>query len=129
MPRDTRVITGRVLTGLAVAFCIFDASGKLLVIQPVVEGMTKLGWPVHLSAPVGAILLTCLTVHLIPRTAVLGAVLLTGFFGGAVASQMRIEAPLPGFTLFPVYMGILIWGGLYLRQPRLKSLFPLVGAG
>lgn len=121
MPRNRRAITGRVLTGIASAFLLFDISGKLLVVPQVVDAMDKLGWPLQLAVPVGVILLGCLVLHLIPRTAGLGAVLLTGFLGGAVASQLRVGNPLLGYTLFPVYIGALVWGGLFLRQPRIAG--------
>lgn len=117
--------TGRILSGVVVAFLLFDVVGKFIVPAPVVEGMTKLGWPVTLSRPLGAILLTCVIVYVLPRTAVLGAILLTGYLGGAVATHMRVGDPLFSHILFPTYVGLLAWGGLFFREPRLRQLIPL----
>ncbi|MEA2764071.1 MAG: hypothetical protein QOK07_475 [Gemmatimonadaceae bacterium] len=113
---------GRIMSGIAVLFLIFDGVTKLMVITPVVEGMRKLGYPVPLAPVIGAILLVCVVLYLIPRTAPLGAILLTGYLGGAVASQLRIEMPLFGYTLFPIYVAVLAWGGLYLRDSRVRGL-------
>ncbi|MDQ6690144.1 MAG: DoxX family protein [Gemmatimonadota bacterium] len=104
-------------------FLIFDGVTKLMEIPPVVKGFTELGYPVTLSPVIGTILLVCVVVYLIPRASVLGAILLTGYLGGAVASQLRIGKPLLGYTLFPIYVAVLIWGGLYLRDNRVRALF------
>ncbi len=115
--------TGRIITGVVVLFLIFDGVTKLMEIPPVVKGFTELGYPVTLSPVIGTILLVCVVVYLIPRASVLGAILLTGYLGGAVASQLRIGKPLLGYTLFPIYVAVLIWGGLYLRDNRVRALF------
>ena len=120
--------TGRVLSGLAVAFLIFDSVGKLLRVQPVVEGTIVLGYPVSVIFPLGVTLLSCVLVYLVPRTAVLGAVLLTGYLGGAVATHVRVGNPLFSHVLFPTYVAALLWGGLLLRDRRLRVLLPLRGA-
>ncbi|HEV2017856.1 MAG TPA: DoxX family protein [Gemmatimonadaceae bacterium] len=118
-----RLWAGRIMSGIVVLFLIFDGVTKLMKVAPVVEGMQKLGYPVPLAPAIGAILLICLIVYVIPRTAPFGAILLTGYLGGAVASQLRIEMPLLGYTLFPIYVAVLAWGGLYLRDSRVRSLF------
>lgn len=115
--------TGRIMSGLVIAFLAMDVVGKFVVPQPVVEGMAKLGWPAHLSVPVGVILLICVTLYAIPRTAIVGAILLTAYFGGAVATHMRVQDPLFSHILFPVYMGILAWGGLFCRYEKVRVLF------
>ena len=118
-----RLWAGRIMSGIAVLFLIFDGVTKLMVIQPVVDGMRKLGYPVPLAPVIGAIVLICVVLYVIPRTAPLGAILLTGFLGGAVASQLRIQMPLLGYTFFPIYVAVLAWGGLYLRDGRVRALF------
>lgn len=116
--------TGRVLGGLAAAFLIFDSIGKLLRVQPVIEGTVSLGYPVGVIIPLGVTLLTCVLVYLVPRTAVLGALLLTGYLGGAVATHVRVGNPLLTHTLFPTYVAALLWGGLMLRDRRLRAFLP-----
>lgn len=114
---------GRVLSGLAVLFLLFDGVMKFFMdkLPPeALEAGAALQWPVELMPTVGTILLTCLLLYVIPRTAILGAVLLTGYLGGAVASHIRVSNPLFSHTLFPIYIAILIWLGLYLRDARLK---------
>jgi hypothetical protein len=118
-----RLWTARIMSGIVVLFLIFDGVTKLMTITPVVEGMHQLGYPVPLAPAIGAILLICVVVYVIPRTAPLGAILLTGYLGGAVASQLRIGMPLLGYTLFPIYVAVLAWGGLYLRDSRVRALF------
>jgi hypothetical protein len=114
---------GRIMSGIVVLFLLFDGVTKLMTITPVVEGMRKLGYPVPLAPVIGSIVLICVVLYVIPRTAPLGAILLTGFLGGAVASQLRIGMPLLGYTLFPIYVAVLAWGGLYLRDSRVRALF------
>jgi hypothetical protein len=118
-----RLWTGRTLSGIVVLFLLFDSITKLITIKPVVDGMRQLGYPVPLAPVIGAILLICVVLYVIPRTAPLGAILLTGYLGGAVASQLRLEMPLLGYTLFPIYVAVLAWGGLYLRDSRVRTLF------
>ena len=117
--------TGAIMTGIAILFLLFDGAGKLLVVPQVVEGSLQLGYPESTVRVIGLILLTCVLLYAIPRTSVLGAILLTGFLGGAVATHLRVGSPLLTHTLFPIYLGALIWGGLLLREDRLRALIPL----
>ena len=119
-----RVRTGWALTVLCGLFLIFDGVGKLLMPAPVVEATVRLGFPASQIQGVGILLLVCTLFYLIPRTTVLGAILLTGFLGGAVAIQMRAGSP-PFENLFPVLFAILVWAGVYLRETRLCTLVPL----
>ncbi len=119
------VRTGWVLSGLSVLFLLFDALSKLALERHVIAATTQLGFPLGAIQPIGLVLLVCTILYIIPRTAVLGAILLTGFLGGAVASKVRIMDPLFASTLFPVYFGLFVWGGLYLRNPRLRALLSL----
>lgn len=112
---------GRILGAVAVLFLLFDATIKLMVIPPVVDSFTRLGLPLHLPRGIGALELVCLIVYLIPRTAIPGAILLTGFLGGAVVTHVRVGDPLLTHVLFPVYIGALVWGGLLFRG-RLTAL-------
>jgi hypothetical protein len=116
--------TGRVMSALVVLFLLMDGIMKLVHPAPVVEGMTKLGFPLNLTATVGIVLLFCVVLYAIPQTSILGAILLTGYLGGAVASQLRVGLPLFGKVLFPVYFGVVTWGGLYCRDERLRALVP-----
>ncbi len=120
-----RLWTGRVLTALVSAFLLFDVTLKLLHPPMVVEGTAKLGYPESSIVVTGVLLLGCLLLHLIPRTAALGAVLLTGYLGGAVATHLRVGDPLWSHTVFPVYVGVLVWAGLVLRRPALALLLGL----
>ena len=114
-------LAGRIVSGLAALFLAVDGVMKLATPEPVVEAMAELGYPDRLTVGIGILLLTCLAVYLYPRTSIIGAVLLTGFLGGAIASNVRIEAGLFPMV-FPVILGAMIWGGLYLRDERLRSL-------
>ena len=116
---------GRVLTALPVLFLAFDVTIKLMKIQPVVDSFTQLGIPVELARVVGTVELICLALYCIPRTAVLGAMLLTGYLGGAVLTHLRIGSPLLSHTLCPIYIGIMLWGALWLRDLRVRVLIPL----
>ena len=113
---------GRVVTALPVLFLIFDFSIKLAHVQPVTDAFARLGIPDRLAVAVGILELICLAIYLVPRTAVAGAVLLTGFLGGAIMLHLRIGDPLFSHVLFPVYIGALLWLGLYLRDPRVRAL-------
>jgi hypothetical protein len=115
---------GAALSGLAVLFLLFDSAMKLVKVAPVVEAMQRMGFPDESARPIGLILLACLVLYLVPRTAVLGAVLLTGYLGGAVVTHVRVADPLFSHTLFPVYFGTLVWAGLYLRDARVRSIAP-----
>ena len=117
--------TGRILRGVAILFLLFDSVIHLMVIAPVVESFNQLGYPVDVAVALGVIELICLDLYVIPRTSILGAIMLTGYLGGAVATQLRIHAPLFSTALFPLYIGILVWGGLYLRNERLRALISL----
>jgi len=120
-----RLWTGRVLSGLGALFMIFDGIIHILRITPVVDGFSQLGYPLGVSATLGVIELLCVALYLIRRTSVLGAILLTGYLGGAIATQVRVGSPLFSTTLFPIYIALLLWGGLYLRDDRVRSLIPL----
>ncbi len=124
-PSRRRRLTGVTLSGLAVLFMLFDGVFKLLQAQPVMESMKSLGYPVHLAPTFGLLQLACLLLYVVPRTSVLGVVLLTGYLGGATASHVRQLAPLLTHILFPSYIAALLWGGLYLRDARLVVLNPL----
>jgi hypothetical protein len=119
-----RSTAGYVLTGLVAAFLTFDTVMKLLQLAPAVQGTTELGYPAGTVVVIGAIELVCLVLYLIPRTSVLGALVLTGYLGGAIATHLRVGSPLPTHTLFPIYVALLVWGGLYLRESRLRTLLP-----
>lgn len=116
--------TGRILTILAVLFMLFDGIGHLLRPAPVVQAFLQLGFPLRLSICLGIIQLACVLIYAIPRTAVLGAVLITGYLGGAVAIHMRVGNPIFECT-FPILIGILFWAGLLLRDARLRAIFPV----
>jgi hypothetical protein len=116
---------GWIMSGLMIAFMLFDAVSKLVLEHHVVEATTQIGFPSDVIRPLGIICLACTILYAVPRTSILGAILLTGYLGGAVASKVRIEDPLFSSILFGVYFGILIWGGLYLRNERLRALIPL----
>jgi ABC-type transport system involved in cytochrome c biogenesis permease component len=118
-----RLWVGRIMSGLAVLFLLFDSSTKLLRVEAVMKAAAQIGYPPSTMPPIGLILLVCVVVYLIPRTAVLGAVLLTGYLGGAVATHVRVGDPLMSHILFPIYFAVLIWGGLYLRDGRVQALF------
>jgi DoxX-like family len=119
------VWTGRILTALIVVFLLFDGIIKFMMIQPVIDTFGQLGWPVKHAYLIGAIDVACAILLAIPRTAMLGGVLLTGLLGGAIATHLRIDSPLVSHTLFGVYMGLIAWTGLYLRDPRVRALLPL----
>jgi hypothetical protein len=117
--------TGAIMSALPALFLLVDSVGKLIRPAPVVEATVQLGYPESVLLGLGIVLLTCTVLYVIPRTAILGAILLTGYLGGAVATHVRVGSPLFSHILFPVYLGVLIWGGLYLRDERLRALIPL----
>ena len=121
----TRVWTGRILSGLVVLFLFPDAIIKFMKPAPVVEAFAHVGWPLSLANALGIVLLVCIAIYVFPRTSVLGAILLTGYLGGAVATHLRAGDPLFSHVLFPTYLGVLLWLGLYLRDERLRALVPL----
>jgi len=116
---------GWVISGLPAAFLLMDGVMKLLKPKAVVEGTVKLGFSENVIVPLGITLICCVVLYLIPRTAVRGAILLTGYLGGAVASQVRVGMPLFGYILAPVYVAIFVWTGLCLRDRRMRALAPL----
>jgi hypothetical protein len=116
---------GRALSGFATLFLLFDASVKVLQLPMAVEATMQLGYPASVLIWLGLLQLACLVVYLIPRTAVLGAVLWTGYLGGAVATHVRVGNPLLGQVLFPVCVALLLWGGVWLRDERLRAVLPL----
>lgn len=120
----TRLWAGFILTAIPVLFLVFDVVIKLVVIEPVVESFTRLGYPASIARGIGILEAACLALYLIPRTSVLGAVLLTGFLGGAIATHVRVGDPFLTHSFFPLYVGLLIWAGLYLREERLRALLP-----
>jgi hypothetical protein len=115
---------GRVLSGLAVAFMLFDGGIKLVPLSVVTETMGQIGWPAtpELARGLGILALICTALYAVPRTSLIGAILLTGYLGGAIATQLRIGAPLFSHILFGVYLGLLVWGGLVLRDGRVRAL-------
>lgn len=122
-----RLWTGRAIGGLVAVFMLIDVAMKFMEPQAFAAGFVKSGWPLHLSPVLGWILLASTLLFLIPRTAVLGAILLTGYLGGAAASNLRLGLPLFSITLSPVYVGVLAWGALWLRDPAICALIPLRG--
>ncbi|HUR81966.1 MAG TPA: DoxX family protein [Thermoanaerobaculia bacterium] len=117
--------TGIALSTLAVLFLLFDAIGKLVRPQAVIEGTTQLGYPASVIIPLGIIQIICLILYIVPRTSLTGALLWTGYLGGAVATHVRIGNPLFSHILFPTYIALLLWLGLWLREQRLRALLPL----
>jgi len=124
MASKARIWAGRGASGLVALFLLVDGTMKLIGPSPVVEGSARLGYAAHLLVPLGIIELSCAILYLIPQTSALGALLLTGFLGGAVATHFRVEDPLLGFTFFPLYVATLAWAGLLLRDRRLRVLVP-----
>jgi hypothetical protein len=125
-PADVSAIarwTGRAATGIAVLFIVFDTAVKLVSAKVAVDATVQLGYAPHHVPAIGIIELACLALYLVPRTAFVGAVMWTGYLGGAVASNVRLDNPLFSHTLFPVYVAALLWGGLYSRDARLRALF------
>ena len=117
----SRVWAGNIVSGLGVLFMLMDGAMHLMAPAPVVEAFHQLGVPLSLAVPLGIIELLCVAVYVFPRTSVLGAVLLTGYLGGAVASHVRVGDPVFP-VVFPVLIGVLFWGGLFLRDDRLRTL-------
>jgi hypothetical protein len=126
-PSKSRLLTGRILSTLTVLFLIMDIVFKFIRPIPpqVMQSMTQLGFQPGLLTAIGILLAICTLLYVIRATSVLGAVLLTGYLGGAISVQVRVGNPLFGYILFPVYVGVLMWAGLYLREPRLLALLPL----
>jgi hypothetical protein len=117
--------TGWGMCGLMILFMLFDSISKIALESHVVEATTRIGYPIDVIRPLGVISLVCTLLYAIPRTSILGAILLTGYLGGAVASKVRIEDPMFSSVLFGVYFGLLVWGGLFLRDKGLRTLIPV----
>jgi DoxX-like family len=115
---------GRTMSAITSLFLLLDGVLKLLKPAPVVEATARMGYPENLILGLGILLLTCLAVYLIPRTSILGAILLTGYLGGAVSAHVRVRDDMFP-VLFPVIVGVLLWGGLFLRDARLRALLSL----
>jgi hypothetical protein len=122
-PSSRQRLAGRILSGIAIAFLTFDVAIKFAGIKEAVEGTVQLGWQPHHLPIIGTLGLICLVLYAIPRTAPIGAILWTGYLGGAIATHLRIDNPLFSHILFPTYVAAFIWGGLYLRDPRVRALF------
>ncbi|MBR1203439.1 MULTISPECIES: DoxX family protein [unclassified Bradyrhizobium] len=119
-------ITGRVVSGVVILFLLFDGAIKLLPLPVVTETMDKMGFGASdtLARSLGIITIVCTLLYSVPPTSILGAILLTGYLGGAIASHVRIGSPLFSHTLFGLYLGLMVWGGLYLRDGNLRALLP-----
>ena len=113
---------GRILSGIAVLFLVFDTVIKLVSAKAAVTGTVQLGYTADQLPILGAIEVVCLVLYLVPRTAPLGALLWTGYLGGAVATHVRLHNPLFSHILFPIYVALLLWGGLYLRDARVRAV-------
>jgi DoxX-like family len=124
-PSRKALWAGRILSGLAVLFMLFDAAMKVLELPVAVQGTTQLGYPESVVFGLGLVQLVCLAVYLLPRTSVLGAVLWTGYLGGAIATHVRLGNPLFSHVLFPTYVAAFLWLGLWLRDERLRAVLPL----
>jgi hypothetical protein len=114
--------TGRIITALNALFLLFDCAVKLMKSPQAVQGTIQLGYPESKVVPIGLVLLASLAFYLLPRTSILGAILLTGYLGGATATMVRVSSP---WVLFPVLIGMLVWAGLYFRDEQLRALIPL----
>ncbi|TPQ33252.1 hypothetical protein C2U70_19725 [Bradyrhizobium guangdongense] len=121
-------VAGHVMSGLVIAFMLFDAGIKLVPLDVVIKSTAELGYPASadLARALGVVALISTALYAFPRTAVLGAILLTAYMGGTVASHLRVGNPLFTHMLFGVYLALLAWAGLYLRDPRVRALLPLM---
>ncbi|ALC10359.1 DoxX family protein [Sphingopyxis sp. 113P3] len=128
LPSRRALIAGRILSGLVVAFLLLDCGTKLIAPQVAIDySPPGLGWRLDVATmrTLGLLLLIPTLLHIWPRTAMIGAILITGYLGGAIATHLRIDSPLASHTLFGAYLGILLWGGLWLRSPALRRLIPV----
>jgi len=125
MTAKWRLWVGWGLSSLVILFLLMDGGMKLAGPAFVVEAQERLGYPGSVTFGLGVLLVVCTALYAIPQTSVLGAILLTGYLGGAIASHVRIGDPWLSHTLFGVYMGLFVWGGLYLRNEQLRSLVPI----
>lgn len=124
-PSRTARIAGLIVSGLVVLFLLWDAVIHLANVTQVQEAMADLGFDPSLNRVFGIVLLVCLIAYVVPPTAILGAVLLTGYLGGAVATNLLTEQPILSTTLFPIYTGIFVWGGLWLRDMGVRRIMPI----
>jgi hypothetical protein len=128
VPTKGQLIAGRVLSGLVILFLLFDAGLKLASPETAIKySPPGLGWPLDVPTMylLGTLLLVPTILHIWRPTAILGAILITGYLGGAIATHVRINSPLFSHSLFGVYLGVMLWGGLWLRDPRVRALIPL----
>lgn len=125
MSASLRLWIGWGLSGLVILFLVMDGVMKLAGPSFVVQAQEKLGYPGTVTFGLGVLLLVCTALYAIPQTSLLGAILLTGYLGGAIASQLRIGEPWFSHILFGVYLGLFVWGGLYLRNDQLRAIFPI----
>jgi len=116
--------TGWILSGIVIAFMVADAGGTLLAIEPLKKATLETGYPLHLMGLIGALALICLVLYAIPATCVLGAIILTGYLGGAITSHLRVASGLTPEMIVSFILGVLAWGGLWFRDPRLRVLIP-----
>ena len=123
-PPMSLIWTGRVLSGFVIAFLLFDGGIKIANLPIVDATMTQLGYPTGLAQGLGVLTLACAALYAFPRTSVLGAILLTGLFGGAMATHLRVGSPLFSHFFFGTYLGLMAWGGLWLRDARVRALMP-----
>ena len=123
-PSSKAIWAGRIMSGLVILFLLFDGGIKLPPLDIVVQTVGPLGIPVEFARLLGIITIVCTLLYAFPRTSVLGAILLTGYLGGAVWTHLRVGSPLFTHTLFGVYLGLLLWGGLYLRDAKLRAIMP-----
>ena len=126
-PTKGQLIAGRILSGLVILFLLFDAGLKLVAPQFAIDnGPPNLGWPPKIETMylLAILLLIPTLLHIWPRTAILGAILITGYLGGAIATQVRVGNPLFSHMVFGVYLGLMLWGGLWLRDPRVRAMIP-----
>lgn len=119
-----RIWAGRIISAIPVLFLLFDGTIHIMRTAPVVAGFAQAGFPISTAVPLGIIEIACIILYVIPRTSVLGAILLTGYLGGAVATNVRQQLPMLGYVLAPVYVAVFIWGGLWLRDDRIRALVP-----
>ncbi|QOV99060.1 DoxX family protein [Rhodococcus pyridinivorans] len=124
-PSRAARIAGLIVSGLVVLFLLWDSIIHIANVSQVQEAMADLGFDPSLNRVFGVVLLICLIAYVLPPTAILGAVLLTGYLGGAVATNLLTEQPIVSTTLFPIYTGILVWGGLWLRDIGVRRIMPV----
>lgn len=123
-PGAKAVWAGRIMSGLVIAFLLFDGAIKLIPLDVVISTSRELGIPVEFARTLGVLTLICTLLYAFPLTSVLGAIVLTGYLGGSIYVHLRAGSPLLSHTLFGLYLGLLIWGGLYLRDERIRALIP-----